>query len=234
MLGQCPQLLVPCGGVASRLSDRYPSQIPLTLQARQDGVGDLPPAVVDGQRVAAVGELGEFGRGLQMLVLLVCRLTEGLRTVWSLPPMVSGSGPRSSFLVSTFVCACGLKLALAAWNRWASWRRDRPFVEQLVGLVLADSVCRSPSGIAPWSATPRRRCCRDSSTPRRQPAAPRSAAGAFELCTFGRTQRSPPHALNPHAAIHDKRQEILQHLRTRVRGEADDVAAPAAVDEAPR
>ena len=37
-------------------------------------------------------------------------------TVWSLPPMVSSSGPRSSLFVSTLVSACGLKLALAAWN----------------------------------------------------------------------------------------------------------------------
>ena len=33
----------------------------------------------------------------------------------------------------------------------------------------------------------------------------------FELCRFGLTKRSRPHALNPQAAIHDKRQEIDQN-----------------------
>ena len=52
----------------------------------------------------------------------------------------------------------------------------------------------------------------------------------FELCGFGRTKRSLPRA-EPHAAIHDKLQEIHQPLGARVGGEADHVRA-AAVDEA--
>jgi len=60
----CASLMAP-GRAPPTVSDS------LTFQPRQDGVCDLAPAVVDGQRVAAVGELGEFGRRLGMPVLLV-------------------------------------------------------------------------------------------------------------------------------------------------------------------
>ena len=36
--------------------------------------------------------------------------------MWSWPPEISSSGPRSSFVVSTAACECSTKFAAAAWN----------------------------------------------------------------------------------------------------------------------
>ena len=37
-------------------------------------------------------------------------------TVWSWPPAISRSGPRSSLWVSTLAWECGVKLAVADWK----------------------------------------------------------------------------------------------------------------------
>ena len=47
--------------------------------------------------------------------LSVARVTAS-GTVWSLPPVISSSGPRTSLAVSTLAGECGSKLAAAASN----------------------------------------------------------------------------------------------------------------------
>ena len=64
-------------------------------------------------------------------------------TVWSRPPMISSSGPRSALPVLTFAGECSEKLAPAASNSGLPGRRDRPLLVQRVRLLLADARCRS-------------------------------------------------------------------------------------------
>src|SRR5512142_3282699 len=78
----------------------------LLVQPAQAGLGYLAPAGVDGQGVTAVGELHQVGDGGRVPVLLEGGLGDGLGHRVVLPPMVSSSGPRSSFAVSTLSGEC--------------------------------------------------------------------------------------------------------------------------------
>src|SRR6516164_3576937 len=61
-------------------------------------------------------------------------------TVWSLPPMVSSSGPRSSFAVLTSAGECGEKAAVAASNSGLAGEGIVHPLMQRVGFLLRQRV----------------------------------------------------------------------------------------------
>ena len=85
----------------------------LSSQVRH-GVGDLAPAVVDGQRVGAVGELEDVGDRLAVPVLLERRLGDRLRDGVVLAAHDQQQRSAARLSVATLAGECGLKLAAAA------------------------------------------------------------------------------------------------------------------------
>jgi hypothetical protein len=106
MLGQSPRLLVPRGGVASRLSDRCCLRSPLPFRH------DRTESAISRQPWSMVSEWPRSANSVSSVVDSECwyclyvDLLTASGTVWSLAPMVSSSGLRSWFFVATFVCAC--------------------------------------------------------------------------------------------------------------------------------
>jgi hypothetical protein len=90
--------------------------VPLLLEELQGCVGDVPPAAVEDQGVAAAGDLLEAGDGVVALLLAVGGAGDRGRAMWSRSPVMSSIGPRPGFLVSALTWVKGLMLAVAAWN----------------------------------------------------------------------------------------------------------------------
>src|SRR5215216_5275977 len=74
------------------------------LDELERGLRDLLPAVVDGQRVAAVGHLLDLGDARVAFLPLVGGVGDRQGTVWSFSPSRISSGP----------------LAAGSWRRWPS------------------------------------------------------------------------------------------------------------------
>jgi hypothetical protein len=86
MVGQSPKLSVPRGGVASRLSDRYPSQIPLAFSH------DRTESAISRQPGSMISEWPRSANSVSSVVASECRyclyvdLLTASGTVWSFPP----------------------------------------------------------------------------------------------------------------------------------------------------
>jgi hypothetical protein len=79
-------------------------------------LGDLMPAIVDRERVAAAWDLDDLGDSLVAPLLLEGGVGYSRETVWSFSPEMISSGPRSGFVLFTFTSVHGFRLAVAAWK----------------------------------------------------------------------------------------------------------------------
>ena len=86
-------------------------------QPVEGGLGDVAPAIVDSERVPPVGELAEISDSGRLVVELPVAVVIATGTVWSWPPAISSSGPRSLLRVSTAAGELRVKLARASSNK---------------------------------------------------------------------------------------------------------------------
>ena len=145
----------PPGGGPSRHS-------PWSVEPGQARVGDLAPAVVDGQRVGAVGELEDVGGGLAVAVLLERRLGDRLGDGVVLAAHDQQQRPAALVVggdlgrrVRVEVRGRGLEQRLAR-------SRDRPASRTARPTPPRGWRCRRRSGTARRSARPRDACWRGS------------------------------------------------------------------------
>ena len=156
----------------------------------ESGVGDFAPAVVDGERVAATGDLDDLGDALVALLLLVEAFAIAQGTVWSFSPEMISSGPRSGFLVVDLRLGPRVEVGGRGLEERRARGRHRVGVVELLGLVLADGVGER---VAELLVGQRDRAVRLAGLPSTGDAdlARRSAAAARPGTVRGRWRRTP-------------------------------------------
>ena len=164
------------------------------LDERQRRVGDLAPAAVDRQRVAAARDLDDLGdAGLRCCCLYEAfAIAHG--TVWSFSPEMISSGPRSGFFVSTFASVHGLRFAVAAWNSGSPGRRDGVGLVELLRLVLAHRVGERVAELLVGERDGAVAVAPGCASTGEADAARRSAAAARRGTAPGRSRPTPPTA----------------------------------------